>query len=85
MAELSTPSVCLGKILIQVSVSTPKPPKRQTPVCFLACACVTLSALHFSLPLFHPVENASPVIPGTQLVHARRLPLTVSYTNSIVT
>lgn len=51
MAELSTPSVCLGKILIQVSVLVQ--PQRRFG-CVVACACVALKffcTLHF---LFSP-------------------------------
>lgn len=57
MAELSTPSVCLGKILIQVSVpaGTAGPAHRtcrMPPGSHFTCC-----ALHFSFPFFHPMGN----------------------------
>lgn len=80
MAELSTPSVCLGKILIQVSVPVLSF-KEDLSIVACACACVTpgfLSTLHFFF-LFHSMLNMFPLIPSMHLVHARRLLLTVSH------
>lgn len=69
MAELSTPSVCLGKILIQVSVLA----QAQSPVCLRSPA---LSVF----PCFIHWRICFPLTPSMHLVHARWLPLSSPHT-----
>lgn len=72
MAELSTPSVCLGKILIQVSLSVGTVGPTHC-MCRMPPGSVVHSSLLF--PLLPPDGKRprfSPSILSMQLVHARR-------------
>lgn len=59
LAELSTPSVCLGKILIQVSLSVgPTHCARRMPPGSHLKSCT----LHLSLPFFRPMGETCPFV-----------------------
>lgn len=77
MAELSTPSVCLGKILIQVSRPAGPAGLAHCTCCMPPSSHFESCALHFSLPFFYPMANkhvcSSSSIPSMQLVHIHRL------------